>query len=83
LKGRLTVDFGRYGGDRNIWMLFPECPFRPDQRRAWFLVPHKLPFDRMKQRHGHAPKWKGAWSVRSISVDQRAFLKGYEVMPPG
>jgi hypothetical protein len=79
-KGRLFVDNGRYGvAGEDIWMLFPECPYVPNKRRSWYLVPHNILFDWLKGRHGHAAGWNDVWGVRSLSKEQRAFLEKYEV----
>ncbi|SIT52817.1 hypothetical protein BQ8794_10187 [Mesorhizobium prunaredense] len=80
LKGRLSVDFVRYGGrSPAMWMLFPDQPYKQDIRRDWFLVPHDRLFDLLKSKHGHSAKWRDIWNVRTVSRDQRAFLDQWKL----
>jgi hypothetical protein len=82
LKGRITVDWDRYGGLPDIWMLFPDGPFQPNAHRAWYLIPHAALFEWMRRRHGHTPKWNGAWSSGSVSRIDRDFLEPYRIQHP-
>jgi hypothetical protein len=76
LKGRLHVEEKRYGGDRQIWMLFPDRPYDED-RRNWYLVPHRDLFGLMKKRHGHSPKWADTWNMAVVPKADREALQGY------
>ncbi len=82
LKGRITVDWNRYGSLPRIWMLFPDGPLQPARRREWYLVRHSELFDWMKRRHGHAPKWNGMWNSGAMSKFDREFLTDHRVRPP-
>jgi len=79
LKARLTVDEKKYGGDKSIWMLFPDGPFDSQLRRQWYLVPHKLLFDWLKEKHGHTDGWNDTWSSKTTTVAQRALLVAYRL----
>lgn len=64
LKGRLTVDWLRYGA-REIWMLFADVPWTEIRARQWFLVPHDTLFAIFEEKHGHtksfvAKRWSGS-----------------------
>jgi hypothetical protein len=73
MKGRPTVDWRRYGG-REIWVLFPD-PVGAKPGRPWFFIKHHELFAWVKNRHGAAPGWNGAWSYPRMSVDLRKFLQ--------
>lgn len=75
MKGRPTVDWGRYG-QRSIWMLFPD-PAGAKPGRPWFLVKHDQLFDWVKNRHGAAPGWNDAWSYPRMSKDLRKYLLSF------
>ncbi|MEO3475973.1 hypothetical protein AAFN86_29280 [Roseomonas sp. CAU 1739] len=72
LKGRPTVEWGRYGG-RGIWMLFPD-PHGRLPGRDWFLIDHDAFFSWVKDRHGATAKWDQSWSYSYISRALGAFL---------
>ncbi len=81
LKGRPYVERKRYGG-RDLWMLFPSAPWRPDVTRTWFFVPHDAFFAWVKARHGHTPKWGDVWHYPSVGKDLAAYLAEWAVKPP-
>lgn len=75
LKSRPTVNWGKYGNGRAIWMLFPDP--KGGQGRDWFLVPHDKLYEWVKRRHRRAPKWNKSWTYPHISEDLRAFLRRF------
>ncbi|HVJ53540.1 MAG TPA: hypothetical protein VM689_13815 [Aliidongia sp.] len=75
LKSRAYVDWARYG-DKKLWMLFPDSKGEIPGR-AWYLVPHDELFNWMKDRHGHAPKWKDIWTDPKISTQLRDYLEPF------
>jgi hypothetical protein len=79
LKGRPTVDQKKYGGDKRIWMLFPDPKGDWVSGRDWFLVPHKEFYAWLEAKHGHTDsmKNKGGWSENYISPEMSAFLRKY------
>ncbi|MEP2736620.1 MAG: hypothetical protein ABJP34_10000 [Erythrobacter sp.] len=79
LKGRLTVNFGAYGGDPPIWMLFPHATWKFNGVRRWFLVPHNHLYAEMEKRHGKAKGWRQAWSVSTPAKAVLEFLGPYEI----
>jgi hypothetical protein len=78
LKARPEVDWNRYGG-RSLWMLFPDP--KGSSGRKWFLVPHDEFYEWTKRKHGHAPKWKEAWSYPTVSEELGRFLHEFAVTP--
>src|SRR5258708_13769158 len=78
LKGRMTVDWNRYG-KKSLWMLFPSTKFRASVGRKWFLVPHDKLYKLMKVKHGHASSFDGAWTCATFPKSTRLSLAGFEV----
>lgn len=79
LKGRLTVDWPRYG-DSSIWMLFPDAPWDTKKIRVWFLVPHDPLFYFLEKQHGHTESFaKKVWSAAKPTRVAREFLAEFEV----
>jgi len=85
LKGRPSVDQKKYGGDRSIWMLFPDPKGDWKLGRSWFLVPHCKLFEWFKSRHGHTVSMREGegWSENGISVEMREFLHKYSLPTRG
>lgn len=79
LKSRPTVDWNKYGG-QSLWMLFPDLNGNAAPRRKWFLVPHDQFYKWVKGRHGHAPKWKEAWSFPTVPKELGLFLQKVAVI---
>jgi hypothetical protein len=77
LKSRPTVDLNKY---RSLWMLFPDPDSGIGLGRKWFLVPHDKLYEWMKEKHGHAPKWKDAWHYPKISNELRRFLDEFALI---
>ena len=80
LKSRPLVNWKHYGGC-DLWMLFPTRPFVPDAPRPWFLVPHDLLFECVKEHHGQSAKWANYWHTPSPSKAFQAFLADHEIRP--
>ena|ERR1700687_3448486 len=78
LKGRMTVDWNRYG-KKSLWMLFPSTKFRAGVGRKWFLVPHDKLYKLMKVKHGHASSFEGAWSCPTVPKSECLSLAKFEV----
>lgn len=77
LKSRPTVDQGKYGSRRDLWMLFPDR--KPITARRWFLVPHASLYNWIKAKHGHAEKWNETWSCPKSTKALDEFLEAYEI----
>jgi hypothetical protein len=78
LKARPEVDRKRYGG-KSLWMLFTDP--KGSSARKWFLVPHDEFYEWTKDKHGHAPKFKEAWSYPSVSKELGRFLDKFAIIP--
>lgn len=78
MKGRPTVNKNKYGGRRNIWMLFPD-PTGQSFVREWYLIPHKILYKWMRMKHGKASGWDGNWSDPKISKELKKLLHPYRV----
>lgn len=81
LKGRMLVDYPRYG-NADIWMLFPDRPWAPLSQRSWFMVPHDELYQYLLNRHGEAKGWKKAWSKRDVPNTDRPFLNRHKLRVP-
>jgi hypothetical protein len=79
LKSRPTVDWNKYGNGQSLWMLFPGTKSNDHVGRKWFLVLHDEFYAWVKNRHGHAPGWKDAWSYPTISRKLSHFLDEFVV----
>jgi hypothetical protein len=77
LKSRPVVDWPRYGG-KGVWMLFPDPNGAPGC--PWFLVPHDVFFDWVKNRHGSAPGWQDIWRYPALTRDLADFLKPFRIV---
>jgi hypothetical protein len=80
LKSRPDVDWNRYGSQL-LWMLFPDPKSGISLGRKWFLVPHDELYGWVKDRHGHAPKWRAAWSFPNVPRKLGQFLDGFTIIP--
>lgn len=78
LKGRPTVDRSKYG-NKNLWMLFPSSQYNKLKVRDWFLIPHDILYDWIKQKHGKAPKWNDTWSYPNPTQSLLSFLAPYKL----
>jgi len=76
------VDWKRYGGDKSLWMLFPDPKVDFASGREWFLVPHDKLYEWMKSKHGHTRSMeKGEWRETMISKELGGFLEDHTVGP--
>jgi hypothetical protein len=80
LKGRLTVNWGKYG-NKSLWMLFPSAPFNAADKRDWFLVPHDRLYDLMKKRHERAASFEKEWHCRTVADKDRPSLNKFVIVP--
>jgi hypothetical protein len=78
VKGRATVDLNRYG-KKALWMLFPGGRSNSETGRNWFLVPHDLFYEWVKEKHGHTPKWS---DPRNFTKQLSAFLHDFAITAP-
>ena len=81
LKGRLTVDWDRYG-KKDLWMFFPNSIYEEGVKRVWYLVPHDKLFRMAKAKHGHTPGWAQVWSTRTMSVAECSALASRALIAP-
>jgi hypothetical protein len=83
LKSRAFVQKNKYG-QREIWMVFPGPG--PDFQRMWYLIPHDVLFQKLKERHGHAPKWRhpihGEYWHTPVNKELAEELSHYRVIKP-
>jgi len=80
LKGRPTVDWNRYGKEKDLWMLFPDPKSSIAMRRKWFLVPHNELYEWVKGRHGHTPKWQESWNYPHVPKELGLFLEKFALI---
>ena len=78
VKGRATVDVNRYG-KKALWMLFPGGRSDSETGRNWFLVPHDLFYEWVKEKHGDTPNCTDA---RNFSKQLSAFLYDFAISAP-
>ncbi len=77
LKSRPMVSWTRYGRTPNLWMLFPNP--KPSSDRAWFLVPHRVLYRWVEERHKHTTGWKREWSYPTLSKTLASFIEKYRI----
>lgn len=78
VKGRATVDVNRYG-KKALWMLFPGDGKNSETGRNWFLVPHDLFYEWIKEKHAHAPN---CTDTQNFPKQLSAFLYDFAISAP-
>lgn len=83
LKSRAYVQWNKYG-NKNIYMVFPGKG--NSFQREWYLVPHDILFEKLKEIHGNAPKWNhpdfGEYWHEPVSTKLAEELKSFSIQSP-